>query len=62
MQFLKKYWPTIMSVAGGVVTFAMPSLVAYVSTHPKTAVGVLLSAVIAAYHSSSPADQTRLAR
>lgn len=56
MNFLKKYWPTISAVAGGALTFLMPALVAYVSAHPKTAVGVLLGAVIAAYHATAPKD------
>lgn len=57
MQFLKKYWPTITAALGAVIPFLMPSLLAYVQAHPHTAVGVLLAAVVAAYHSSAPKDQ-----
>lgn len=57
MQFLKKYWPTISAAAGGLLTFLLPALTQYASAHPKTALGVLFAAVIAAYHSSAPKDQ-----
>lgn len=56
MNQLKAYWPTIMSLAGGLVAFLMPSIQTYVSANPKTAVGVLLGCVIAAYHSTAPKD------
>lgn len=56
-NFLKKYWPTIMTVAGGVVSFLMPSVQAYVTANPKTAIGVLLSCIIVAYHSRAPKDK-----
>lgn len=57
MEYLKKYWPTISAVAGGAITFLLPSLMAYVSSHPKSTVGVLLGCVIAAYHASAPKDK-----
>jgi uncharacterized membrane protein len=57
MQFLKKYWPTITSVAGGLIAFLYPSIQFYVSQHPKTAIGVLLSCVIAAYHAQAPSTK-----
>jgi hypothetical protein len=57
MQFLKKYWPTITAVLGAAVPFIMPSLLVYVQAHPHTTVGVLLAAVIAAYHTTAPKDQ-----
>ena len=56
MDLLKKYWPTISTVAAGALTFLMPSITAYVSAHPKTAAGVLLTCVLAAYHSTAPKD------
>jgi hypothetical protein len=62
MKFLKKYWPTIMSVGGAAVTFLLPAIQVYAATHPKTIVGVLLGAVITAYHSSAPKDQNLLAK
>ena len=57
MQFLKKYWPTIAAAGGAAIPFIMPSLLVYVQAHPHTTVGVLLAAVIAAYHSTAPSDQ-----
>jgi hypothetical protein len=57
MSFLKKYWPTIMAAAGGVISFLLPSLTAYEQAHSKTMVGVLVAAVIAAYHAQAPKDQ-----
>lgn len=57
MQFLKKYWPTITAIGGGIVPFMIPSLNAYVAAHPHTAIGVLMAAVIAAYHATAPKDK-----
>jgi hypothetical protein len=57
MSYLKKYWPTIASIAGATITFLLPSLQAFVASHPKTAAGVLIGCIIAAYHSSAPKDQ-----
>jgi hypothetical protein len=56
MNLLKKYWPTISAALGGVITFALPSVTAYIAAHPKSAVGVLLSCIVAAYHSTAPKD------
>jgi len=60
MQFLKKYWPTITAALGGVLPFLLPSILVYVQAHPHTALGVLLAAVVAAYHASAPKDQQTL--
>lgn len=57
MKYLKLYWPTISAVAGGLITFLIPSIQSYIVANPKTAVGVLLSCVIAAYHAQSPSSQ-----
>jgi hypothetical protein len=56
-SFIKKYWPTVMAAAGSFVTFEMPALQAYVTHNPKTAVGVLLGCIIAAYHARAPKDK-----
>ena len=56
-KFLATYWPTIMAVAGGAVSFLLPSLAAYAAAHPHTTIGVLCGCVIAAYHSTAPKDQ-----
>lgn len=58
MNFLKKYWPTIAATLGGVIPFLIPSILAYVSAHPHTTVGVLLAAFVAAYHATAPKDQS----
>lgn len=60
MKQFTKYLPTILATAGAAIPFLMPSLLAYVSAHPHTTVGVLLAAFIAAYHSTAPKDQTPL--
>lgn len=57
MDFLKKYWPTIASLAGGLLTFLLPSLTTEAAAHPKTAIGILCACVIAAYHAQAPRDQ-----
>jgi len=56
MNFLKKYWPTISAFAGAVITFLLPSITTFISAHPKSTAGVLLAAVVAAYHSTAPKD------
>jgi hypothetical protein len=56
MSFLKKYWPTISSVAGVAVSFLLPSISTFTSGHPKSVVSVLLGAVVAAYHATAPKD------
>ena len=43
MNFLKKYWPTIVAASGAAIAFLMPSILAYVSAHPHTTVGVMLA-------------------
>lgn len=57
MSVIKKYWPTISAVAGGAVTFLLPSIASYVTSHPKSAVSVLLGCVVAAYHATAPKNQ-----
>lgn len=56
MQFLKKYWPTILASAGGLVTFLLPSISAAAASNPKTALGVLCGCVIAAHNMTAPKD------
>lgn len=58
MNFLKKYWPTILSVGGAAVPFLMPSITAYAAANPKSIIGVLCACVIMAYHSTAPKDST----
>lgn len=58
MKFLQKYWPTISAGAAAVLPFLMPSILAYISAHPHSTVGVLLAALVAAYHARAPKDQT----
>ena len=62
MNQFKKYLPTILAASGAVIPFLMPSLLAYVSAHPHTTVGVLLAAFIAAYHSTAPKDQQNVVK
>lgn len=60
MNWLKSHWPTIAAALGGVLPFLLPSILAYVSAHPHTTVGVLLAAVVAAYNATAPKDQAKL--
>ena len=57
MNYVKKYLPHAGATVTAALVFLLPALDAYVSAHPKTTVGVLLSAVIAAYHATAPKDQ-----
>lgn len=54
MNFLKAHGPAIFAATGAIVTFLLPSLQHVVSAEPKTAVGVLVSCILAAYYSQSP--------
>lgn len=52
MNWLKAHWPTVVSAVGFAIPFLLPSLNAYVAAHPHSAVGVLLSALVAAWYSN----------
>jgi len=54
MKQFAKYLPTLGAVGLGIVHFLLPSLQAYETAHEKTLVGVLIAALIAAYHLPSP--------
>jgi hypothetical protein len=54
MKQFAKYLPTLGALGLGVVHFLLPSLQAYGAQHEKTLVGVLIAALIAAYHLPSP--------
>ena len=62
MKFLKAHWPTILSVAGTVLTYLLPGLQALVIAHPKSTISVLLGALIAAYNTTAPKDKALLNR
>lgn len=62
MKFLKAHWPTILSVAGTALTYMLPGLQALVIAHPKSAVSVLLGALIAAYNTTAPKDRNLLSK
>lgn len=57
MAFLKKYWPHIASVAAFALPFLIPSFNAYIAANPHTTEAVLLSAILAAYHSIPPSQK-----
>lgn len=40
--FISKYWPLIVHLATGALSFALPSITAYVAAHPGTALGAFL--------------------
>lgn len=54
MKQFAKYLPSLGAAGLVVFNFMYPSLAAYSAAHPKTVVGVLLGAIIAAYHAPSP--------
>lgn len=54
MKQFAKYLPTLGVFAAGILHFLLPSLQAYETAHEKTLVGVLIAALIAAYHLPSP--------
>lgn len=54
MNFLKAHWPTITAALGVLIPFEIPSINAYVSAHPHSTIGVLLSAVVTTYYMKSP--------
>jgi hypothetical protein len=57
MKQFAKYLPSLGVAGLAVLHFLTPSLQAYAAANPKTVVGVLLAAVIAAYHAPSPNQQ-----
>ena len=54
MNWLKAHWPAITALMGGALTVIIPGLQAIAAANPKTTVGVLCSAIIAAYYAESP--------
>jgi len=57
MSFLKKHWGTIVSLAGPIIAFLVPSLHAYAASHPKALLGVVMAALVALYNSTAPKDK-----
>lgn len=57
LNFLKKHWGTIVSVAGPVLVFLEPSLHAYALANPKTAIGVIAGALVLMFNSRAPKDK-----
>lgn len=57
MKFLKDHWPTILAVAGGVLTQILPGLTAIAVANPKTTLGILCACIVAAYNSTAPKDK-----
>ena len=54
MNFLKAHWPAITAVLGSFLTMILPGLTAIAAANPKTTVGVLCGAVVAAYYAENP--------
>lgn len=61
MKFLKAHWGAVMSVAGTLITFLIPSIQGYASQHPTTALGVILGALLTMYYSQSPVQKQVIA-
>lgn len=57
LSFLKKHLANIGAIAIPIVTFLQPSLHALVVNNPKSAVGVLIAALLTAYNAPSPWSQ-----
>lgn len=56
-KFLKAHWPAISTMGGAAFYFLLPSIQAYINSHPKTAVGVLLTCIVGAFYKQSPFNQ-----
>jgi hypothetical protein len=59
-QSLFSHWSTYAGVFGAIIAFLTPSINAYIAAHPNATAGVLLAAVLAAYHASAPKDSDAL--
>ena len=57
MKQFAKYLPSLGVAGLAALHFLLPSLQAFAAANPKSVVGVLLAAVIAAYHAPSPNQQ-----
>jgi hypothetical protein len=56
MSFLKKHWGNIAGVIVPILVFVEPSLHAYVQANPKTTLGIIIAALLAAFNSTAPKD------
>jgi hypothetical protein len=60
LKLLQSHWPTIAAIVVALLPFVRPEILDFVKLHPHTTIGVLLSALIAAYNHASPAQQAQL--
>ena len=51
---MKKWWATIIAVAGSVFSFLLPSIQLYVQHHPQAVVQLTAALVVAAHMAKSP--------
>lgn len=62
MKFLKAHWPTILAVLGGLLPQIIPGLAAIAVANPKSTIGVLCAAIVAAYNVTAPKDKKFLGK
>lgn len=62
MKFLKAHWPAITAAIGGLLPIILPGLAAIAQANPKTTVGVLCGAIVAAYYANSPLSKSGAAQ
>lgn len=57
LKFLKAHWPSIVAVLGGTLPLLIPGFAAIAAANPKSTIGILCAAILAAYNATAPKDQ-----
>lgn len=55
-NLLKKYWPTILTLSAGAMTFLTPSIQAYAAKHAVYSVPLLTVWTVLCHNLSAPKD------
>ncbi len=56
MTWLKKWWGTALPVLTAGFYFLLPALQTWAANHPKSIMASLLAVIVAAHHSTAPAN------
>jgi hypothetical protein len=55
-DILKRYWPTIITIAAGAAAFLTPAITAYASAHPSYSVPLMTIWGVVLHNLSAPKD------
>lgn len=62
MKFFKTHWPTVVAVLGGTLPLIIPGLSGIAAANPKSTLGILCAAIVAAYNVTAPKDKKFLGK